>query len=1351
MASLAAVVAFVSCVEEEELGLPSISIDGDGTMTFEVAGGDQQITLTATRDWWVEYDADWLDILPASGSASAEAQIITVSARSNPDMDRTVDVKFTIGTSFKTLTVTQEGPGGSPEDLIVYANDFDKEEAVKGDSWTTYLDSFQGWHNEKGTGTSTVTYGFQKMTARTNSANGSGGQHSLYTELGASGSNYLWFGTAPTWFAVKNISLPEGKTDYTLSFGTERYEYSETETVDNTFNWDEFSVYVSVDAQKWVKLSCDFAGGSLPVGKWDLASSTFAVPEGTQKLHVYFTSTKGSAYAIDDLKIVQATTTGTALDFANGEAFEVKDSDTGDNNGDNDENIPEGTGEGTLSSPYSASKAWHVASALGSSDTTPGVYVQGIVKDIEELSTQFGNATYHITDEDGIVSFYIYRGKYLNEQKFTSEDQLKVGDNVLVYGDLMNYKGNSPQLGQGNYLVKLNDLEGTTPGTAPESKGEKTVADFIEAADAENFYTLTGTVSNFSSQYFSFDLTDETGTIYVYSVNSASKAQWSGTVSNGSVVTLIGKYMWYENADDASKNKHEVTDAWIVTATQGEDPGETPGEPGEYDPQGITWTLGTKAYDNTSGSNAARGTVNGVAVANLLKLGTGSATGDATLHVPAGTEKIGFYAVAWKGKTAQVKFSIGETELAVIEPAANDGATSDPPYTITVTDSDYFVIEMPSTDAADVKVETLDPKNGRVIFIKFEANPDKDAGQTPGEGGGEDPEPPVVEETLMTVAEVLAAETSLPEGAYIEAVVISDKEISNLTSKKGLYVQDETAGLQFYLAANHEFNFGDKVKVDMSGVELGAYNGAVQVSGLALDKITVISSDNAVEAKVVNVDDFLANKYEGQYVAIEGVQVVAADLEKTFVMNGSDGKAAHTSINVETADGKTFVIFSSKYATYGTEAVPQGSGTIKGISSISNGAMQIIFAQATDYAGLTGERFGGEEPEPEPEPTPDVYTIAEILTLAEGDEVTAEGKVMAVTTRGFLLGDDTGVIYVYTNGASTVAVGNNVTVSGAFDNNYGTLQISGTVVVSENDNATEVPSYPTPTDLTDQAVYDAFKTYGDNSPVDYPYVTIKGVLSSGRYITVGTSEKQSMIYYSTSNYSDYNDKTVTVTGYIVGFHSNNNYYQLVETSVVVDESSEGGNEGGEVTPPEDGGEEGDEDTDTYVKIESVEDLTAGTYYMAGYLTEYSYKSNGETLSYDWSDYPYHVCTGVSTDLYTSNYSFADGELVKDPDAQYEAVEVVLESVDGKADTYYVKIDGKYLYSSECAGRSLASGDTPVEWVASNHSKGGIAFTTTFPEGDVILGTAGAASKLLRSYKSPASSLKYGLVFFKVTE
>ena len=249
------------------------------------------------------------------------------------------------------------------------------------------------------------------------------------------------------------------------------------------------------------------------------------------------------------------------------------------------------------------------------------------------------------------------------------------------------------------------------------------------------------------------------------------------------------------------------------------------------------------------------------------------------------------------------------------------------------------------------------PQGKNAIFVSL----------VPGEGGSQTPDPTPGD--VMTIADVLAKGNGATIGGVIEGVVISNMDLNNLTSKKGMYVQDETGALQFYLSANHEFAFGTKVKIDLTTATLGSYNGAVQVSGVGLDKITVVSTDNAVEAKTVTMADFLANKYEGQYIALEGVQVAASDLSKTWVMGG-----AHTSIAMEDAAGNSFVVFSSKYASYGAETVAQGAGTLKGISSINNGNMQIIFAQSSDFAGLTGERFGdagGETPEPGPEPTPE--------------------------------------------------------------------------------------------------------------------------------------------------------------------------------------------------------------------------------------------------------------------------------------------------------------------------------------------------------------------------------------------
>ena len=563
------------------LGLPKIELSTQ-EMTFEAAGGEQSLSLKASREWMVESIAqDWLVVSPEHGAASSDEQKVTVTVLENKGMDRSADVIFTIGMSKVSLTVNQAGPGGSAEQLVLYSNDFDKEEAQKtygsGSSYP-YLDQFDGWQNHSGTGVSTVTYAYKAMSTRSNSKSDSN-----YSDYEGSGSNNLFFGSN-AYFAIQNITL-SGATKLQFTFGTEKYSQDNGSIFMNS----EFHIWLSKDANKWVELTdYVFAGGETE-GRWNIASANFSVPSGTDKLSICMTTDVASSYRIDDLKLVIAETTGTSVDFSG--------------------------------------------------------------------------------------------------------------------------------------AVEKNFGEGTSTGSKPESKGKKTVAEFIEAADNNNYYELTGTVSGFNPTYCSFDITDDTGKIYVYSVLDNSKSEWSSKIQNGGKVTIYGKYLYYEN-----KSQHEVVDAYIVSFTPGEG-GDNPGgdnpggEAGQYDPQGITWTLGTNAYDNTSSSNSAQSAVvNGVSVSNLLKLGKGTATGDATIHIPAGTKKVGFYALSWKAKPAELKITMGSNSVSV-NPPANDGAAGNPPYTITLASdgSDYFELDVPTSEAVDVKVETTDPASGRVLLIGLKA------------------------------------------------------------------------------------------------------------------------------------------------------------------------------------------------------------------------------------------------------------------------------------------------------------------------------------------------------------------------------------------------------------------------------------------------------------------------------------------------------------------------------------------------------------------------------------------------------------------------------------------------------
>ena len=88
-------------------------------------------------------------------------------------------------------------------------------------------------------------------------------------------------------------------------------------------------------------------------------------------------------------------------------------------------------------------------------------YTKGYIVSISDIDTSgsFGNATYLISDrKDGATgSFQVYRGYGLNNVKFNAgATPIKAGDEVIVYGKVVNYKGNTPQYAQGSYIVSLN-------------------------------------------------------------------------------------------------------------------------------------------------------------------------------------------------------------------------------------------------------------------------------------------------------------------------------------------------------------------------------------------------------------------------------------------------------------------------------------------------------------------------------------------------------------------------------------------------------------------------------------------------------------------------------------------------------------------------------------------------------------------------------------------------------------------------------------------------------------------------------------------------------------------------------
>ena len=115
---------------------------------------------------------------------------------------------------------------------------------------------------------------------------------------------------------------------------------------------------------------------------------------------------------------------------------------------------------GTATAPISVADAIDDAVAIGTSASTSDFYVKGKICSIKyEYSAEYGTATYNIS-EDGSegIEFTVYSSYYFDNKKWQEGDnQIAVGDEVVVCGKIVNYNGNTPEfVSKQNYLVSLN-------------------------------------------------------------------------------------------------------------------------------------------------------------------------------------------------------------------------------------------------------------------------------------------------------------------------------------------------------------------------------------------------------------------------------------------------------------------------------------------------------------------------------------------------------------------------------------------------------------------------------------------------------------------------------------------------------------------------------------------------------------------------------------------------------------------------------------------------------------------------------------------------------------------------------
>ena len=196
----------------------------------------------------------------------------------------------------------------------------------------------------------------------------------------------------------------------------------------------------------------------------------------------------------------------------------------------------------SATAPLTVAQALEKAAQLeGGADSGKDVYVKGKISQIDEVSPKledgsgYGNATYYISDDGTTTNqFYVYRGKSLKGADFTSEDEIKVGDEVIVVGLIKNYvkdENSTLEFNQGNFLYSLN---GDTGGVDPQPGESKTIAQVIAGGAAAGVVT-TGTV--YASCPNGVIIGDGTGYIYAYRPSESAEV--------GDVVKITGNVSQY--------------------------------------------------------------------------------------------------------------------------------------------------------------------------------------------------------------------------------------------------------------------------------------------------------------------------------------------------------------------------------------------------------------------------------------------------------------------------------------------------------------------------------------------------------------------------------------------------------------------------------------------------------------------------------------------------------------------------------------------------------------------------------------------------------------------------------------
>lgn len=429
-------------------------------------------------------------------------------------------------------------------------------------------------------------------------------------------------------------------------------------------------------------------------------------------------------------------------------------------------------------------------------------------------------------------------------------------------------------------------------------------------------------------------------------------------------------------------------------------------------------------------------------------------------------------------------------------------------------------------------------------------------------------------------------------------------------------------------------------------------------------------------------------------------------------------------------------------------------------------------------------------------------TVAEAIAAGAGKNYEVAATVVAMHTQGILIGDASGVMLAFLGEAPAVAVNDAVTVKGTTELRNGVIQF-GKEGLSVAKTGTGSYNTPAPEVMDGTAVTAYIATALENKAV-YKYVKYNGEFTvSGNYYNVviaGTTTKGS-VAYGKSEWASFNDKPVTVEGWLLGGTAK--YLQTMATSVTVDSSTpivkiSAPQQFAATSPVAQTlnytvtnttasavtfaieGTNADKfslgtKTDNTIVVSAKGDNTDKTAYTANLVA----KVAGATVATvalkqaapaSGSGYAkiekvadlkegtgylaglvngkYQTWTGVLTNKQCEtvpySYTEATGAFVADDAA---GAEISLVAVSGVSNAYYIKYGEKYLTVGAAGKNQLVLADSAGDnyWTFTDDTDGVKATAKAFAS--IMMTSTGAASKYIRSYVTTNTSGVAGVVFF----